>query len=38
MIIGAGIAGLLIISLLLETIFSSPKPDDKTHSGKKSVS
>jgi hypothetical protein len=38
MIIGAVIAGLLIVSLLLETISTSPKPDDTTHSGKKSVS
>jgi len=38
MIIGAAIAGLLIVSLLLDTIFSSPKPDDATHSGEETVS
>ena len=37
MIIGAVIAGLLIVSLLLETISSSPKPDDTPHSEKKIV-
>ena len=31
MIIGAAIAGLLIVSLLLETIASSPKSDDHAH-------
>jgi hypothetical protein len=30
MIIGAVIAGLVIVSLLLETISSSPKADDTT--------
>jgi hypothetical protein len=35
MIIGAAIAGLLIVSLLLETISSSPKPDNETHSDPK---
>ncbi len=31
MIIGAAIAGLLIVSLLLETISSPPKSDDAPH-------
>jgi hypothetical protein len=31
-IIGAVIAGFVIVSLLLETISSSPKPDDTEHS------
>lgn len=31
MIIGAAIAGLLIVSLFLETISSPPKSDDTLH-------
>jgi len=31
MVIGAAIAGLLIVSLLLETISSSPKSDEPSH-------
>ena len=31
MLIGAAIAGLLIVSLLLETISSSPKHDEDSH-------
>jgi len=38
MVIGAIIAGFVIVSLLLETFTSSPKPDDPIGSDKKHVS
>jgi len=37
MIIGAVIAGLVIVSLLLETISSSPKSDKPAHTDTKQV-